>query len=270
MKIMCVEWPSLLQPESDQFQRIAKDIKKDSPEMLITNEMPFGDWVYTVPHFDRSVADQMIQLHESGLAALRSLDIPFVISSRPVSAGNRMANEAFVLEEGHYQILHHKQFFPEHVGWYEASWFHAAKPGFDIVTIGGLKVGLALCTDLMFNEHSRSYGRFEADLIAVPRATGPAVENWRLACGMSALVSGSYVVSSNRRGPMATSDELFGGVGMVYAPGGVQIGETSEKNNRIVFDLDPKASAERRKHYPCNVDERPRIASAKVLKMTKA
>jgi len=71
----------------------------------------------------------------------------------------------------------------------------------------------------MFNERVRQYGQQGADLIAVPRATAESVDRWRSACGMAAVVSGSYVASSNRVGRQGNSPS-FGGLGLGYMPGG--------------------------------------------------
>jgi N-carbamoylputrescine amidase len=262
MKIMCVEWPASLQPESAAFDLIAKQIAGDMPDMLVTNEMPFGDWAWSVPGFDREVAERNVQLHEAGLNVLRSLDVPIVMSSRPVWVGTHLVNEAFALAEGKYHRLHQKHYFPSQAGWYESSWFHAGVNGFEVSDIGGLKVGVALCTDLMFNERARAYGRAGADLIIVPRATGVDVQSWRIACAMAALVAGSYVISSNRVGPMTGTDILFGGVGMAFAPGGAQILETSREQPMRSFDANPAVSAEKRQQYPCNVTEELQIAGS--------
>jgi hypothetical protein len=43
--------------------------------------------------------------------ALRALNVPVVISTRPVIEGDRLTNEAFVLERGHFRFLHQKHFF---------------------------------------------------------------------------------------------------------------------------------------------------------------
>lgn len=260
MKIAFVEWPAALPPASPAFERIAADVRAARPDLLVTNEMPFGDWVWTTPDFDRDIADRSVRLHEAGLDALQSLGVPAIVSSRPVWAGERLANEAFALSGGRYQPLHHKHFFPSHPGWFEDVWFHAGLPGFALGTVAGLKVGVLLCTELMFNEHARAYGRAGADLIVAPRASGSAPRNWRTAAAMAALVSGSYVVSSNRVGSVAASNQVFGGIGLAFAPGGEPLGETSAEAPLLGFDLSPALIAAARQDYPCTVDEAPKLA----------
>lgn len=262
MKISYVEWPASLSAGSPAFAEIARQLRAVGPDVLVTNEMPFGDWLWTTPDFDPAIAERSVREHEAGLAALSALGVPTVISSRPVWAGERLANEAFALTGGTYRFLHHKHFFPSHPGWFEDAWFHAGRPGFELATLAGLSVGVLLCTELMFNERARAYGRAGADLIVAPRASGTTTENWRMAAAMAALVSGSYVVSSNRAGRVDGGDQVFGGASLAFAPGGDPIGETSAADPVLSFTLDPALAAQRRGQYPCDVDETPRIAAA--------
>ena len=72
---------------------------------------PFGPWLAASPKFIVERAKTSVQIHEDGLEALQALKVPIVISSRPVIAGGRSANEAFILEHGCFRFLHQKQFF---------------------------------------------------------------------------------------------------------------------------------------------------------------
>ncbi|KPG95995.1 nitrilase [Pseudomonas sp. RIT-PI-q] len=254
MKVSYVEWPNGLMPNSPEFNAIKEQVHLASPDILITNEMPFGRWVSSFPAFDIDLAIESVALHEKGLVALTSLNVPLIISSRPVRSGDRLANEAFALQGDHYTFLHHKHFFPAHVGWYEAEWFNTGIAGFELAQLSGISIGVLLCTELMFNEHARAYGRAGADLIIVPRASGPQVDRWKIACSMAAYVSGSYVVTSNHSGEVP-GNNIFGGVGFAFAPGGEQIGQTSVEQTLMSFDLDRNLSAAHKKLYPCYVSE---------------
>ncbi|MFC7518534.1 carbon-nitrogen hydrolase family protein [Herbaspirillum sp. GCM10030257] len=249
-----VQWPENLQVNSEAWDRIAVDVSTARPDVLITNEMPFGPWIACTPDFDRSVAEKSILAHIEGIEALSELNLPLIISSRPVWAGDRLANEAFMVQGTSYSRLHQKHFFPQELGWHEASWFRTEHEGFDTVQASGATLGVLLCTELMFNERARQYGRANADLIAVPRATGRATASWRTACAMAAIVSGSYVVSSNRVGS-SEGTPFFGGQGFAFAPDGTLIAETSEKHPLVCFEMDVKISSQQKKEYPCYVLE---------------
>jgi N-carbamoylputrescine amidase len=146
-------------PKSGIWSSLAADVARSGPEVLVTNEMPFGPWLASVPNFDSEQALESVQIHEAGLEALRALDVPVIISSCPAVAGGRLVNEAFVLEHGCFRFLHQKHFFPAEEGWFETDWFRTAKPGFEVMDVGGLRIGALICTELMFNERARAYGR---------------------------------------------------------------------------------------------------------------
>jgi N-carbamoylputrescine amidase len=256
MRVGFVQWPDGLIPDTYIWSAVAADVARCAPEILITNEMPFGPWLAASPTLDANRANESVRIHEDGLGALQALRLPIVISSRPVIAGAHLANEAFVLERGSYRFLHQKHFFPAEEGWFESEWFRTAKPGFGVVETGGFRVGALLCTELMFNERARTYGRAGAHLIAVPRATGHSLVQWKTAGAMASIVSGCYVVSSNRVGS-GTGGPTFGGGGYAFAPDGSLLSESSEEHSIVVFDLDKVSAEEQKSRYPVYVAEEP-------------
>lgn len=249
-----VQWPDGLIPDSDTWSAIAADVTRSAPEVLITNEMPFGPWLAASPNFDIERAKESVKIHEDGLKALQALKIPIVISSRPVMADGRLANEAFILENGCFRFLHQKHFFPAEEGWFETEWFRTAKPGFEIAEIAGLRIGALLCTELMFTERARSYGKAGAHLIAVPRATGRSHAMWKTAGAMAAIASGCYVVSSNRVGS-DSGGPTFGGGAYAFAPDGTLLSESDEERSIVVFDLCTAVAEEQKSCYPVYVAE---------------
>lgn len=122
--------------------------------MLITNELPFGPWIAESEDFSEEAARLSIRAHEVGLRGLIDLELPAIISSRPVWTGKRLANEAFVVEGLSVRPLHRKQYFPNEPGWFESEWYGGDGSGFDVAEVLGIKVGVLLCTDAMFNERA--------------------------------------------------------------------------------------------------------------------
>jgi N-carbamoylputrescine amidase len=255
MKKRCafVEWPEGLTPAGSQWERIRRDVDRSEPDILVTNEMPFGPWLASASVFDEVEAENSAALHERALRPLQDLNVAAVISSRPTKAGRKMLNEAFVLEGAEMRVLHRKQLFPNESGWYETSWFEADQSGYDLLDVVGIQVGALLCTELMFNEYARLYGRHGADLIVVPRATGRSADIWITAARMAAIVAGSYVASSNRAGSIVPGP-TFGGQGFAFAPGGIPLGETSSEKPIEIFDLEVDISHRHKSEYPCYVD----------------
>ena len=262
MRVALMQAPNGLAPDGPAWDRLAEAIRAARPDLLVTNEMPFGAWVAEAGAYDPAAAARTMAAHDAGLEVLRALGVPVVLSSRPVPAGgDRLANEAFVLAGGACRPAHHKHYFPAESGFHEDAWFRPTRPGFDVAEVGGTKAGFLLCTELFFNEWARHYRKQGAALIAVPRASGEAMARWRTAAAMAAIVSGCYVVSSNRAGH-APGGQVFGGRGFALAPDGSLIAETSADEPVVAFELDPALSAEQQRQYPCYV---PELATAPAL-----
>jgi len=252
MRIGFVEWPEDLQPDGDSWTEIAERVATKHIDLLVTNELPFGRWIAAGMTFDPSVAQESINAHQTGLKALAELGVPAVLSSRPLWNGTRLANEAFVIEHGLIRRLHRKRYFPAEPGWFETTWYSSDEGEFKVAEISNVCAGVLLCTDAMFNEHARCYGRQGADLIAIPRAAGTSIDNWLAAGKMAAIVSGSYVVSSNRVG-RTREGVTFGGAGFAYHPDGSLLAVTTADDPLLVIDIDPAVSVRQRCSYPCYV-----------------
>lgn len=254
MRIAFVEWPEALSTTDAQWGMLKDSIKAVRPDILITNELPFGPWLADSAVFSEDEAHLSLRAHEKGLEGLSDLALPAVISSRPVWNGKRLANEAFVLQNGAVRPLHRKQYFPNEPGWFESHWYSGDDSGFGVTEIMGIKVGVLLCTEAMFNERARAYGKEGVALLVIPRASGMDIESWKIAGAMASLVSGAYVVSSNRVGS-SLGGTSFGGGGFAYAPHGHLLAMTAPANPVQTLELDPKLPAFAQREYPCYVPE---------------
>lgn len=255
LRIMVVEWPDGLLPRGPEWEGIVDAVRRGRPDVLITNEMPFGSWMPSRAEYEPVRAAEWVSLHEQGLDALGRLDAGAVVSTRPVASEDRLANEAFLMIDRRYTSLHHKHVLPAEAGWHESSWFAAGGDGFAVHEVGGLKIGVLICTELMFNEHARRLGRSGADLLAVPRATGQRIDSWETAARMAALVGGCYVASSNRWGRTTADSPEFGGHGFIVAPGGVPMASTTRDCPAVLRELDTDSARSAKLEYPCYVHE---------------
>jgi N-carbamoylputrescine amidase len=208
VRIAFVEWPEGLLATGAQWDELKSSFAAARPDILLTNELPFGPWLADSASFSHDAAQRSIDAHQQGLAALTSLALPAVISSRPVWNGKKLANEAFVVESGIVRALHRKQYFPNEPGWFESNWYAGDSSGFHPAEIAGIKIGVLICTEAMFNERARAYGKQNVALIVIPRASGLNIESWKTAGAMASLVSGAYVASSNRIGNSAAARVL--------------------------------------------------------------
>lgn len=255
LRVGFVEWPEGLEPYTSEWGEITRHLAGSQLDMLIANELPFGAWIADRKPLDPETAQVSIEAHARGFDALAKLAIPAIVSSRPVWTDDRLLNQAIAIEHGETRAIHTKQYFPEEPGWYETSWYRPGDDGFNSIEVSGLRIGVMLCTDAMFNEHARHYGQQGAVLIAIPRATGTSTENWLTAGRMAAIVSGSCVVSSNRSG-RSKGNAIFGGSGFAFEPDGTPLSITDPTNPLLVVDVKPEVTARQRGEYPCYVAER--------------
>ena len=257
MKFAVCQLPTNLAPGQPAWAKFATHIEHERPDLALLNEMPFGAWIASEATFDSKRASASVEAHESALPALRELPTA-VLGSRPIPGKDKLCNEAFLLADGVYKPIHHKHYFPQEQGFFEESWFAPQRPGFDVTEYRGVRIGVLLCTELMFTEWARHYRRQGAHVIVSPRASGNSMRRWDAAARMAAVVSGCYVLSSNRVSPdvsVADSGQYFGGHGFAYLPNGELLSETSEANPLLSVTIDTQLVAEAQSNYPCNVRE---------------
>jgi N-carbamoylputrescine amidase len=254
MKLSICQLPNGLSLDQPAWSDLVSWIGQQQPDLAILNEMPFGDWMANKITFDPALATESMAAHECALPVLQKMTTA-VISSRPVQGEQKLSNEAFLVTDGVYKPVHHKHYFPQEPGFYEDTWFAPQLAGFDLVAYRSLRIGVLLCTELMFTEWARHYRRQGANVIVVSRASGTSMHRWHIAAAMAALVSGCYVLSSNRVSPKTDSEPTFGGCGFAYSPTGELLAETSASTPFICIEIDLNRVAEAQERYPCNVLE---------------
>jgi N-carbamoylputrescine amidase len=252
---VCEVAPEMV-PGADDWSRLTDRVSEAGLDVFLINEMPFGPWLSTGESFDNAAWQKSLEAHERGIEKLDELGAKVVLGSRAREIQKLRVNEAFVWtpDEG-YQAAHTKQFFPDEEGYYEARWFQPGERHFRVAQAGPVRVGFLICTEVMFNEYARRYGRGRAQLIAVPRAVGRwSLPRWLVAMKMAAIVSGCYVLTSNRSG-MDSKGQEFGGRGWIVDPNGDMVAQTSAASSVATYtvDLDHVATAQR--EYPCYVRE---------------
>lgn len=260
LKIGVCECPPEMAAGSEEWSRLARTVARESPDLFLLNEMPFGPWIAAAADFDRGAWTASCELHEAGLRRLGDLGAACVAGSRPLEAAGRRVNEGFVwTAAGGVRGVHNKQYFPDEEGYYEARWFEPGERSFRLAAAGPLQIGFLICTELMFNEHARHYGRSGAQVILVPRAVGKgSLHRWLVAMRMAAIVSGAYVVSSNRGGADARG-QVFGGCGWIIDPGGDVVAQTSAATPAVFHEIDTAWVARAQTEYPCSVPTLPRL-----------
>lgn len=258
MRLAVCEAPADMVPGDAGWKRLTVCAKKLKADIVLLNEMPFGEWVSATPEPN---VDQLVEchrLHDVGLERLAELGARAVLGTRPTFERQRSVNMAFIwTRESGFRAVHTKQFFPDEEGYYEARWFERGELRFQQAEFQGFQVGFLTCTDVMFPEWARYYGRRGAHLVAVPRATPlPSLERWKTVMAAAAIISGCYVASSNRTGLDSCGQE-FGGRGWIFGPAGDLVAETSARQPVVAAEIDLSLVGQAKSGYPSYVRELP-------------
>ena len=256
VKVGVCEAPPELEAGTPEWDEICNVVSREKPDLFLLNELGFGPWIAAVPEFEREAWQGSVEAHRAGLARLAELGASVVAGSRAVEVGGDRVNEAYVWSaENGVSGVHTKQFFPNEPGYFEARWYDSGERHFRVVPAGDVSAGFLLCTEVMFNEHARYYGRNGADVILSPRAVGVAsLPRWLVAMRMAAIVSGCYVLTSNRGGTDSRG-QAFGGRGWIVDPDGELVAQTSPTTPVVFHELDTDCVARAKKDYPCYVEE---------------
>jgi N-carbamoylputrescine amidase len=255
-RVAVIEADPELRPGGEGWERLAANLVDANVDLLVLNELPFGPWLpqsnaFDAAEFERSVAD-----HEAGLAALSWLGVPAVIGTRLTVMDGARVNQGFAwTRDDGLRPLHTKQHIPFSPGYWESAWYEPTpgRPG--TVEIAGLRVGLLICTEVMFNEHARRLGQAGVQLIAVPRATPPITGHmFDVALQMAAIASGAYVASSNRSLTF-THESLFEGRGRIVNPLGDTVAQTSPFAPVALHDVSEDFVTWKQSQYPCDVPD---------------
>lgn len=260
-RVLLGQFPESADAQTEAFQDVRRAVEEAAPDLVLLGEMPFGPWVSAEETPQQALAARVVEAHERGLEQLCDWQVPAIISSAARASTTApstrhvspLVNDAFAIEAGTPRFIHQKHHFPEEPGFYEQRWFTTERRGFELHEVGGLRVGVLLCSELMFNEHARHYGKLGADVLLVPRSSERASRTWHIAAAMAALVSGAYVLSSNRVGER--SGVKFEGEGFAYAPDGTLLGVTTARTPRLTIEIDRAFVHKQRAGYPCYLPE---------------
>ena len=89
LKIAFVEWPEELSTEEPLWVKLKESVTALRPDMLVTNELPFGPWLAEGAVFSKDEAQLSFRAHAEGLIGLIDLALPAVISPIERRASSR-------------------------------------------------------------------------------------------------------------------------------------------------------------------------------------
>ncbi len=239
------------------WDHLVEHVGAGGSDLVVLPELPACPW-FAVGGFDAKVWDEAVEAHEALAKRIPDLAPAAAVWTRPLQEGDQRFNEAVAWTpdgEGTLRPLHRKVLMPDEPGWRETAWFHPGD-GFRVHEVAGARVGVQVCTDVMFPEHARALGGEGAHLVAVPRAA-EAAPRWEVAVRMAAVSSGAYVASSNHMGPMHRDPRFtFGGPGLVADPEGRVVARTTPKVPFATAEVDLGFAMDAKRTYPRYVEER--------------
>ena len=219
--------------------------------------MSFAPWFCADPAPDAAIWNDAVARHAHWLARLHELGSPIVAGTAPRFVAGERLNVAFVWSAAAgLRWDHAKTYLPNDAGFWEANWYSRAPVDFHARSIGKLRIGFMICTEMWFLEHARNYGKAGVQLLLLPRSTPRGTNDKWLAGGRTAaVVSGAYCLSSNHAG--CAGDMTLGGCGWICDPDGAVMATTDADAPFVTLELDLARADAAKATYPRYVDDSP-------------
>jgi len=252
MKVTVCQLNDEPQELKKDWEQLVAHVKWEASELVLLPEMPFHPWVAGTSTVKRGVWKTAVEAHEQWILRFQELTPATIIGTRPVIIESKRLNEGFVWHpKKGYHAVHHKYYLPDEEKFWEASWYERGTGAFDPVSIGNVKVGMLICTEMWFMEHARAFAKERVHLLVCPRATPKtSTDKWIAGGRTAAVVSGAFCLSSNR-GHSTQEGTLWGGTGWIVEPEeGRLMGTTSPESPFLSLDVDLEAAERAKKTYP--------------------
>lgn len=250
MRISVCELPDSRLEFKPAWDNLVQHVRFAESGLVVLPELPAASWFGATPDFDQGRWDAVVAAHARLTAGLSAFGSAVVVTSIAETVEGVRRNTAVVWSIGTGLVrLHAKTILPEEPGFHEQSWYTAGDERPSVHEVGGVRIGVLLCSELMATDRARWLGQDGAQVICVPRATGDS-DTWVVAARMAAIASGAFVLSSNRNGQGATEAATFGGRGLIIDPSGTVIGETSRGKPFATAEIDLGAADRAKGTYP--------------------
>lgn len=251
MKVTVCELGNDPEAFARDWERLVSHVNAERSDLVCLPEMPFSRWFAWSPEYIPKIWANAVKAHRDAIPLLEQLSPARVCGSRPVDKKGKRHNEAFIWDSATgFHAAHTKYYLPNEEGFWEASWYERGDGRFEPVRAGSALLGFLICTDLWFFQHSRSYGKKGVHLIVCPRATPRStLDKWLAGGQAAAVVSGAFVISSNKINPEGKDADL-GGQGWIVGPNGKVLGLTSPKHPFLTLDLDLTKAERAKETYP--------------------
>jgi N-carbamoylputrescine amidase len=251
MKVTVCELRNDPEAFARDWEKLSAHVRVERSDLVLLPEMPFFPWFAWSPNFQPSIWREAVEAHQKAGPMLGQLAPALAGGSRPADKKGRRQNEAFIWEKNAgFRPAHTKYYLPDEEGFWEATWYERGDGNFVPIQAGDALLGFLICTDLWFFQHARSYGKQGVHLLACPRATPrDTLPKWLAGGQAAAVVSGAFVLSSNRTSQAGEKADL-GGQGWIVGPNGKVLGLTSRETPFLTLELDLHKADEAKQTYP--------------------
>lgn len=206
-------------------------------DLLVLPELAFSPWVCATRDVDPA-AWAVVE------PELDRLEATVVVGTMAVTQDGRRYNDAFVYFDGAVQARHRKTFLPDEPGFWEATWYDRGPVDFAPVDTPVGRLGISICTEMWFTQHTYS----DVDIVVVPRATpAETTAKWLAGGATQAVCAGAFCISSNRAESVAGT--TMGGAGWVIDPEGSAVAVTGD-DPAVVVDIDLAQARAAKSTYP--------------------
>jgi N-carbamoylputrescine amidase len=251
MRLTVCELPDEMARMGAAWTGLLRFLTRNPTDIVVLPEMPFCAWqMFMTKRIDRTAWNEAVTAHDIMMPRLAELNAGAVLGSRPIEKQGVRLNEAFCwTRERGYQGARAKHYLPDEPDGRESTWFARGDRTFEPISIGPVKVGFQICTELFFTEVARRIALGGGQVIAAPRATG-GHRRWPTAVSMAAIVSGCFVASSNRR---SLDNVAFAGRSWLLSPDGEVLAETSAETPYLTVEIDLEEANRAKETYPRTV-----------------
>ena len=246
-------------PEGASLHAHLREAKEAGADVAVLPELPLNDWA---PHTktaraeDAEEPDGPRQTLMSRAAA--AVGVGVVGGAIVTDADSSVRHNTALLygADGSCLARYRKIHLPEEEGYWETSHYEPGETGPEVVHGLPLRVGLQICSDVNRPQGFQLLAAQGVEVVFAPRATPPETyERWRLILRANAIMSGAYVISTNR--PRPEHGASIGGPSLVITPLGEVIVETTDPV--VVVSLDRAVVAEAAREYPGYLERFPQL-----------
>ena len=257
-------------PTGERLQRALVDAQSRGADLAVLPEIPLNRWSPASKQAIDEDAEEPDGWRQTLMAeAAKSVGIGLVggAINRDPDTGIRYNTALLYDGKGVCHARYRKVHLPEEEGYWETShYMPGTEPPQAISDTFSLTVGLQICSDVNRPQGFQILSSGGAEVVFAPRATPPETyERWRLILRANAIMSGAYVLSTNR--PRPEGGAPIGGPSLAIDPFGHVMIETSDPIALVKLERSTVEQASR--DYPGYLDRFPDVYAKGWLKLTE-